>query len=130
MVYRLHALDLGWLVWIVGVDGERERESTTFIHAFIRGDGEYKVQEVGGVREVSLHGGREVKLGQIFLHSYLCSTCLWPLLSCSVLILLHTPYLDHDGSLRECTSDSCGERCLLTMGGMGEQGELVRNVPK
>jgi hypothetical protein len=32
--HRLHALDLGWLVWIVGVDGERERESTTFIHAW------------------------------------------------------------------------------------------------
>jgi hypothetical protein len=34
--------------------------------------------------------------------------------------LIQCTDLDHDGSLRECTSDSCGERCLLTMGGMGE----------
>lgn len=87
-------------MWIVGVDGESESESPTLVHAFIRGDGESEVQEIGGVREVSLHGGREVKFSQIFLHSYLCSTCFRPLLGCSVLVLLHTPYLDHDGSLK------------------------------
>ena len=34
-------------------------------HTFVRGDGESEVQEVGGVGEVSFHGGREVKFSQI-----------------------------------------------------------------
>jgi len=32
-VYRLHALDLRWLVWVVAVDVEGEIESATLIHA-------------------------------------------------------------------------------------------------
>lgn len=39
--------------------------SVSRIHTFIRGDGKSEVQEVGWVWEVSLHGGWEVKFGQI-----------------------------------------------------------------
>lgn len=80
--HRLHALDLRWLVRVVGVNVEREIESATLVHSwqllwailctsssirtFVGGDGKSEVQEVGGVREVGLHGGWEVEFGEIW----------------------------------------------------------------
>jgi hypothetical protein len=32
--YRLHALDLRWLVWVVGVNVEREIKSATIVHSW------------------------------------------------------------------------------------------------
>jgi len=68
---------------VVGIDGERELESASFVHAwngvklhvlskivaqrtFVRCDGQGEVQEIIRIWEIGGHGGREVEFSQVY----------------------------------------------------------------
>lgn len=66
MIYLLITLHLGWVVREVLVDGEIERERAGFVHAFVRLDGQGKMQDVVGVGEGHFHGGAEGEFGEVW----------------------------------------------------------------
>jgi hypothetical protein len=59
----LHALDFRRVVGEVLVDLEVELEPAALVHTLVRVDGELKVEDIVGVREVRLHRRAE---GQLF----------------------------------------------------------------
>jgi hypothetical protein len=56
VVYLLRTFDLRRLMGETLTDREREVESATFVHAFIRFDCECEVERIVGVGEVGFHG--------------------------------------------------------------------------
>ena len=54
----MRALDLWWVVWVVGVDDKGENEGATLVHALIGGNRQVEVEEISGIWEMCFHGRR------------------------------------------------------------------------
>ena len=66
MTHLLRALDLGWIMWVVGVDGKGEFERAGLVHAFVRLNSQGKVENVGRIRKVCAHRFGQLELGQVY----------------------------------------------------------------